>query len=164
MNLLIYLFSCGPGSSVGIATVYGLDGPGIESQWRRNFPHLSRPAMQMGTWSFPGAMCGRDVTLIPHHLPVPRSKQSNTSTLLKGLRGCERVKSTYLFSWLYSSLKKQLASFYSVKDTQNPASFGLSYAMFLFAKFTPLHSPEGSKMDAHLPTQIINVLDQSTLL
>jgi hypothetical protein len=25
--------SCGPGSSVGIATGYGLDGPGIESRW-----------------------------------------------------------------------------------------------------------------------------------
>jgi len=24
---------CGPGSSGGIATGYGLDGPGIESQW-----------------------------------------------------------------------------------------------------------------------------------
>jgi hypothetical protein len=24
----------GPGSSVGIATHYGLDGPGIESRWR----------------------------------------------------------------------------------------------------------------------------------
>ena len=24
---------CGPGSSVGIATRYGLDGPGIESRW-----------------------------------------------------------------------------------------------------------------------------------
>jgi hypothetical protein len=31
-------------SSVGIATGYGLDGPGIESRWRRNFPHLSRPS------------------------------------------------------------------------------------------------------------------------
>jgi len=31
-----------PGSSVGIATGYGLDGPGIESQWRRVSPHLSR--------------------------------------------------------------------------------------------------------------------------
>jgi len=28
---------CGPGSSVDIATGYGLDGPGIESQWRRIF-------------------------------------------------------------------------------------------------------------------------------
>jgi hypothetical protein len=29
--------TCGPGSSVGIATGYGLDGPGIESQWGRDF-------------------------------------------------------------------------------------------------------------------------------
>ena len=35
----------GPDSSVGIATGYGLDGPGIESRWRRDFPHLSRPAL-----------------------------------------------------------------------------------------------------------------------
>jgi len=35
----------GPGSSVGIVTGYGLDGPEIESRWRRDFPHLSRPAL-----------------------------------------------------------------------------------------------------------------------
>jgi hypothetical protein len=35
----------GPGRSVGIATGYGLDGPGIESRWGRNFPHLSRQAL-----------------------------------------------------------------------------------------------------------------------
>jgi hypothetical protein len=35
-------FSVGPGSSVCIATDYGLDGPGIESY----FPHLSRPALR----------------------------------------------------------------------------------------------------------------------
>jgi hypothetical protein len=34
-----------PGSSVRIATGYGLDGPGIESRWGRVFPHLSRPAL-----------------------------------------------------------------------------------------------------------------------
>ena len=32
-------------SSVGIVTGYGLDGPGIESRWGRDFPHLSRPAL-----------------------------------------------------------------------------------------------------------------------
>jgi len=31
-------------SSVGIATCYGMYGPWIESRWRRDFPHLSRPA------------------------------------------------------------------------------------------------------------------------
>ena len=36
---------CGPGSSVGIATGYGLNGPGIESRWGRDFPHLSRLAL-----------------------------------------------------------------------------------------------------------------------
>jgi hypothetical protein len=37
--------SCGPGSIVGIATGYALDGPGIESRWGRDFPHLFRPAL-----------------------------------------------------------------------------------------------------------------------
>jgi len=34
-----------PGSSVGIAIGYGLDGPGVESRWRRDFPHLFRPTL-----------------------------------------------------------------------------------------------------------------------
>jgi hypothetical protein len=34
----------GPGSSVGIATDYGLDGPGIESRWGEIF-RPSRPAL-----------------------------------------------------------------------------------------------------------------------
>ena len=29
----------------GIATLYGLDGTGIESRWWRDFPHLFRPAL-----------------------------------------------------------------------------------------------------------------------
>jgi hypothetical protein len=35
----------GPGSSVGIATDYGLDVLGIESRWGRDFSHMSRPAL-----------------------------------------------------------------------------------------------------------------------
>ena len=35
----------GRDSSVGIATRYGLDGPEIESRWRRDFPHPSTPAL-----------------------------------------------------------------------------------------------------------------------
>ena len=65
----------GRDSSVGIASLYGLDGPGIESRWGgRDFPHPSRPALgptqfpvQMGTGSFLGVMRpGRDAT---HPLP-----------------------------------------------------------------------------------------------
>jgi hypothetical protein len=44
---------CGPGSSVDIATGYGLDGPGIESWWGRDFPHLSGPDR---TWGPPSLL------------------------------------------------------------------------------------------------------------
>jgi hypothetical protein len=37
----IILFFCGPVSSVGIATDYGLGGPGIKSRWGRYFSHTS---------------------------------------------------------------------------------------------------------------------------
>ena len=40
--LIIILFmamSVGRDGSVGTATRYGLDGPGIESRWGRDFPH-----------------------------------------------------------------------------------------------------------------------------
>ena len=67
-----------PGSSVGIMTGYGLDGPGIESRWKARFSapvHISpgaHPAScTMGTGSFPGVKSGRGVTLTPHPLLVP---------------------------------------------------------------------------------------------
>jgi len=37
--------SRGRDSSVDIATRYGLDGPGIESRWGRDFPYPSTPAL-----------------------------------------------------------------------------------------------------------------------
>ena len=46
---------------MGIAPRYGLDGPGIESRWRRDFPRASRQALgahpvsyTTGTGSVPG--------------------------------------------------------------------------------------------------------------
>jgi hypothetical protein len=41
-----FIVVSGPGSSVGIATGYGLDCPGMEFRWGRDFPHLSRPALE----------------------------------------------------------------------------------------------------------------------
>ena len=35
-------YPTGRDNSVGTATRYGLDGPGIESRWGRDFPQLSR--------------------------------------------------------------------------------------------------------------------------
>jgi hypothetical protein len=63
----------GPGSSVGIATDYGLDGPGIESRWGRDFPHLpDRPwgppsLLYNGYRVFPGGKVrpGRDADHSP---------------------------------------------------------------------------------------------------
>jgi hypothetical protein len=41
-----YAWVVGRDSSVGIATRYGMDGQGIESRWRWDFPHPSRPALR----------------------------------------------------------------------------------------------------------------------
>jgi hypothetical protein len=75
----------GPGSSVGIAKDYGLDGPGIESWWGRDFPRLSRPALgptqppiQWVQGFFPRVKCGPGVLLTTHPLLVLRSWKSST--------------------------------------------------------------------------------------
>ena len=77
----LYFVISGPGSSVGIATAYGLDGPGIESRWVARFsapvqigPDAHPASYTMGTGSFSGVRCGRGVTLTPHLLLVQRSK------------------------------------------------------------------------------------------
>ena len=69
----ILINTCGPGSVVGIATEYGLDGPGIESRWGRDFLHLSsRPwsppsLLYNGYRVFPGGKerPGRDADTSP---------------------------------------------------------------------------------------------------
>ena len=59
--MAMYCVICSEISVVGIAIRYGLDGPGIESRWCRDFPHPFRPALrpthpsiEWGTGSFPG--------------------------------------------------------------------------------------------------------------
>ena len=107
---------CGPGSVVGIATGYGLEGPGIESRWGRDFPAPvqtgpgSQPAScTMGTGSFPGLKSSRGVTLTPHPLLVPWSWMSRAIPLLplwavwpvQSLNACTRVEFTFTshFKW-----------------------------------------------------------------
>jgi hypothetical protein len=71
----------GPGSSVSIAINYGLDGPGIECRWGRDFSHTSRPALgpnqppvTMGTGSFPGVKRPRRGD---DHPPLPSAEVEN---------------------------------------------------------------------------------------
>jgi hypothetical protein len=73
-----YFSFCGPGSSVGIATGYGLDGPGIKSRLGARFsapvqtgPEAHPAFCTMRTESLPGVKSGRRVTLTPHPLLVP---------------------------------------------------------------------------------------------
>jgi hypothetical protein len=66
-----FMTKFGPGSSVGIATDYGLDGPGIESRWGEIFTVQTGPgahpaSCKMGTGSFPGVKCGWGVLLTTH--------------------------------------------------------------------------------------------------
>ena len=78
---------CGQGSSVGIATDYGLNGPGSNSGGDEIF-RTSRPGpgahpapCTMGAGSFPGLKCGRGVLLTTHPLLVPRSWKSRAIPL-----------------------------------------------------------------------------------
>jgi len=107
-NGLLLQFTCWPGSSVGIATGYGLDSPGIKSRWdeiSRSFP--DRPwgppiLLYNGYQVFPGGKewSGRD--LIPHTLLVPWSRNSTAILLLPlwavrpvhSLRACATVQVT----------------------------------------------------------------------
>jgi hypothetical protein len=64
------LYLGGPGSSVSIVTSYGLDGPGIESQWGARFsaPSQTGPgALYNGYRVFPGGKerLGRDADPSP---------------------------------------------------------------------------------------------------
>ena len=99
------------GSSVGIATGYGLDDSGIESRWRRYFPHKTvlgaHPAFcTMGTGSFPGVKGGRVVTLTPYPLLVPWSWKGIAIPLLllwavrpvQSLSACTKVTFTFTFT------------------------------------------------------------------
>jgi len=90
------LIQSGSGSSVGIATGYGMDGSGIESRWGRDFPNLSRtgpgahPAScTMGTGSFPGLEAAGAWVWPPTPIQCrgPKKSRANTSTHPKGLRG-----------------------------------------------------------------------------
>jgi hypothetical protein len=94
-------------SSVGIATRYGLEGPGIESRWGEIFrtcpDRLRSPPSLLynGYRGFPGGESGRVVMLTTHSLLVPRLRKSRAIppltlwVLLGLLRGSLLLPFTY---------------------------------------------------------------------
>jgi hypothetical protein len=102
----------GPGSVVGIATGYGLDGSGIASRWGARFfapvqfgPGAHPASYTMRTGSFSGVKSGRGVTLTPHPLLIPWSRKSRAIPLLplwavrpvQSLSACTRVHFAFTF-------------------------------------------------------------------
>ena len=100
---------CGPGSVVDIATGYGLEGPGIEFLWGRDFAHLSRQALRpthpLVQW-VPGLIRGKERPgreAEPSSLLVPWSRKSIAIPLLplwavrsvQRLSACTRVHFTF---------------------------------------------------------------------
>ena len=77
---------CGPLSSIGIASDYGLDGPEIESRWGQSFPHVQtglvvHPAFcTMGTESFSEVKYGRGVLLTTVLVLIVSQAWKNTAT------------------------------------------------------------------------------------
>jgi len=78
---------CGPGGSVGIATDYGLDGPGSipggDEVFRSSRPALgpTQPPVKWVPGLSRGVKCGRGVLLTTHRLLVPRSWKSRAIPL-----------------------------------------------------------------------------------
>jgi len=99
------------GSSVDIATGYGLHGLGIESRWRRDFPHLPRPALgptQPPVQRVPGLSRGKERPgrdADPPPLLVPWSRKCRAIPLLplwavrpvQSLSACTREHFTFTF-------------------------------------------------------------------
>jgi hypothetical protein len=80
--IIVHLIFRTRDSSVGIATRYGLEGPGIESQWGeifRTYPDRLRVPPSLlynGYRVFPGGKGGRGVMLTTHRLIVPWLRKS----------------------------------------------------------------------------------------
>ena len=93
---ICFLKKVGWDGSVDTATRYGLDGPGIESRWKIDFPHPSRlalgltqPPVQRVSASFLRGYRGGGMVLTTHPHLAPRLKKEYryTCSAPSGLHG-----------------------------------------------------------------------------
>ena len=126
-----YWLLCGPGSSVGIATDYWLDGPGSNPGGDEIF-RPSRPALvahpvsrKMGTGSFPGVKCGRGVLLTTHPLLVPRSWKSRVYLYPPSRPRRPVTGSLYLLPFWNITCTNHAR--YLGKSNENVSSFNLNF-------------------------------------
>ena len=105
-----YINISGPGSSVGIASGYGIDRPGSNPgggdifRTCPDWPWGQPSFLYNGYRVFQGVKCSRGVMLTPHPLQVQRSKKSRDITVLplwavqpvQSLSACTRVHFTFL--------------------------------------------------------------------
>jgi hypothetical protein len=105
-NRINYIYWCGPGSSVGIATGYA-DRIPVGARFSapvQTGPGAHLASCAMGTGSFPGVNSGRGMTLTPHPLLVPWSWKGRAIPLLpqravrpvQSISACTRVHFTFI--------------------------------------------------------------------
>jgi len=146
---------CAPVSSVGIATGYGLDGPGIESLYlsrdRIPVPVQTGPGAHpasctMGTRCFLGGVkSGRGVTLTPHPLLVSlvMKKYSYTSTPPYGAYGLYRATVPVQGCTLPYSRAIPLLPLWAVRPVQShSACTRVTFTLLFFMKLKRTHYVE----------------------
>jgi len=154
--LTLYIFyismfsQCGPGITVGIVNGYGLDGPGIESRWGRDFrpiqtgPGAHPASCTMGTGSFPGVKSGRGVLLTTHPLLAPRSWKIRAIPLppLGHNRACNGVT---MFSQFQINSTLQMSHFrvwsynYYYKELRVQGNSTIKFCSLMFIYFPYAH-------------------------
>ena len=130
--------------------------PGIESRWRRDFRHLSRPgpgahpaSCTMGTGSFLGVKSGRGVTLTPHPFLVLCSWKRRAIPLLplwavrsvQSFSACTRVHFTFSFTLYYMQFWQNVIYSIAVIPCVCCAKYLRVIAMLLLVFLNLLFSP-----------------------